>query len=349
MPKKKEYTLVCKHCGKEFHHNTPNKVYCSNECKLAHRVISICPICGTEFIAYNKQKYCSSKCRIIARDQMARERLVENSKNEYNGVENVDYVECKICGQRMTFFGPAHLRMHKITQAEYEEQYGKLTVYPSKFVDAHMMGDNNPNSSNTVSLQIRQERSPFSKEYYRKRGLNTDDREALIKQTAKNRICNTQLIYYLNKGLDEQSAKAALAKRQKIGMGGGYSSVSQKMILEILGDEKDSNKFFYGKREKRLSYKKDKITQYFRYDLTNEDSKRIIEFNGDFWHGNPNIYNDGSINTITKQTYNEIHDKDEYKYQVALKAGYAIMVIRESEYKNNHDDVISRCKNFILS
>ena len=37
MGNKNGYDLVCKHCGKTFHHVNKNKVYCSDECKKGDR------------------------------------------------------------------------------------------------------------------------------------------------------------------------------------------------------------------------------------------------------------------------------------------------------------------------
>ena len=104
----------------------------------------------------------------------------------------------------------------------------------------------------------------------------------------------------------------------------------------------------YGHNEKRLSYEENGITKYFRYDLTNEDTKTIIEFNGDFWHGNPDIYDLNEENRVTHETYQEIHNKDTFKNNLALEHGYEIMIIWESEYFNNKNEVIARCRDFIL-
>ena len=350
MGNKNGYTLICKHCGKEFHHSNTNKMYCSDECKEANKEKGVCPICGSTFVKNTSfQKYCSDKCRFISRDRIGRKRLIENSKKEYIGDEGVNYVECKICGQRMTFFSNAHLKMHNITKEEYEKKYGEIISYPSEFIETYMQGDNNPNSSLNASSQERKERSPFSKEYYIKRNLPEEDRNKFLESVAKNRSYNTRLDYYLNQGLSEEDAKETLAQRQRIGMGGAYSSVSQKMILEVLGDKKDSEKFFYGSKEKRLPYIKNGETKYFMYDLTNDETKRIIEFNGDFWHGNPAKYDINEMNSVRNKTFKEIRKNDEYKYNVAINAGYAVMVIWESEYHKNHDEIIKRCKDFILS
>ena len=347
MGNKNGYDLVCKHCGKTFHHVNKNKVYCSDECKKAAKKHLICPICGKEFIqkAY-AQKYCSEECHIKAKNMLARERFVEQTKLDFTGIEGIDYVECKICGQRMMQFHQSHLDMHNISREEYEEKYGKIIVYPSKHIEEHFSGENNVNHSSKVDKQTRKERSPFSKEFYKKRGLTEEDRKRFIKSI--EREYNTTLEYYIKRGLSKEEAKEALAERQRIYKGGSYSKTCEEFIDSVLGYRKRNKKFLYGHNEKSLSYEENGITKYFRYDLTNEDTKTIIEFNGDFWHGNPDIYDLNEENGVTHKTYQEIHNKDTFKNNLALEYGYKIMIVWESDYFNNKTEVIKRCRDFIL-
>lgn len=53
------------------------------------------------------------------------------------------------------------------------------------------------------------------------------------------------------------------------------------------------------------------------YDLTNTKTKCIIEFNGDFWHGNPTAYNKNDLNQLRNMTYEEIRIKDARKLNYA--------------------------------
>lgn len=55
----------CLVCGKEFETKTPQKTYCSPECrKKAQGYYKICPACGKQFKTYSKNRiYCSAVCR----------------------------------------------------------------------------------------------------------------------------------------------------------------------------------------------------------------------------------------------------------------------------------------------
>ena len=86
------------------------------------------------------------------------------------------------------------------------------------------------------------------------------------------------------------------------------------------------------------------IQSIYSYDFCY--NHKIIEFNGAFWHANPKIYlSDHYIKEGQCAQY--IWDKDLDKKNTAINAGYDVMVVWESEYKNDPDAVISKCVDFL--
>lgn len=81
------------------------------------------------------------------------------------------------------------------------------------------------------------------------------------------------------------------------------------------------------------------------YDIS--VGNKIIEYNGDFWHCNPTLYNEGYINPRTKEKSTYRWKKDKEKIKVAEDQGYEVLVIWESEYKQNKEDVIKQCIQFL--
>jgi hypothetical protein len=72
-------------------------------------------------------------------------------------------------------------------------------------------------------------------------------------------------------------------------------------------------------------------------------SNTIYEFNGNFWHGNPNIYKPDMINTVTKTTMNELYRKTIEKKEICISLGYNWVEIWEDEWdkiKKNRDLLI---------
>jgi len=63
-----------------------------------------------------------------------------------------------------------------------------------------------------------------------------------------------------------------------------------------------------------------------------KENNTIYEFHGDFWHGNPNIYKDDDINTITKCTYKELYEKTLKKEGILKNLGYNLVVIWENDW-----------------
>jgi hypothetical protein len=59
----------------------------------------------------------------------------------------------------------------------------------------------------------------------------------------------------------------------------------------------------------------------------------LYEFNGDFWHGNPVIYNTNDINRVTKTTFGELYNKTLEKKILLEGAGYTVISIWENEWE----------------
>ncbi len=55
-------------------------------------------------------------------------------------------------------------------------------------------------------------------------------------------------------------------------------------------------------------YRQYKIDKFY-VDGINLDENIIYEFNGDFWHGNPNIYKGDDINKVNGIKYGELYKK----------------------------------------
>ena len=83
----------------------------------------------------------------------------------------------------------------------------------------------------------------------------------------------------------------------------------------------------------------------YSFDLAYKN--KLIEFNGDFWHCNPNIYNEDYINRTTKRLARDVWKSDEAKANTAIQKGYQVLVIWESEYKQDPINTINKCINFL--
>ncbi len=387
---------ICVVCGKEFMASGKCK-YCSPECKSHQKERNthtiVCKNCGKTVDVYKNAKFCSEDCRYYYRNRQAALKKQTKRNEELNGIENVDYVVCQICGVKAKQLGSAHLTVfHNMNLSKYKQLYPDAKITSEIFIK-NFSGSNNPNSIENTTEQERKERSPFCEEFYKKRGINPSQRDALIENVTKNRNYNTRLSYYVNKGYDINQAKEKLHERQK-------TFTLEKCILkygEVEGKirfeerqrkwaEKMKEKYNNGEYSK-LSYSLlsnaysnfeiiciDSIVKTlnlsesdywaanntvnkqfeifikglhkrFRYDFRYKN--KIIEFNGDYWHCNPEKFEANYFNTQIKMTASEKWQYDKIKIAIAKENGYEILVIWESEYKVCPDAVIQKCIDFL--
>lgn len=78
-----------------------------------------------------------------------------------------------------------------------------------------------------------------------------------------------------------------------------------------------------------------RMTSGKRYlvDGYNPNTNTVYEFLGDFWHGNPKIYNPSCINKIIKISFGLLFEKTQLKLKELTENGYNIVVIWENDFK----------------
>lgn len=353
--KKKQYRKnKCVVCGKEFKSVGKCK-YCSPECKShqgernTHTII--CKNCGKEATVYKNAKFCSDECRIYYKNRQAALRKQNRRNEELTGTENVDYVICKICGMKAKQLGDAHFKVfHKSSLSEYKKLYPDAKITSQAFLDEHLIGSNNPGSKEKTTKQERKERSPFCKEFYALRNINLEERDKMYDLINAKRVPNTRIEYYLNKGFDENTARLLLSERQRTGYYGSHSKECTEFINMLLEHISNTDDYRFGGYEFKL---KSNVTgKYYFYDFTDIRKKKIIEFNGDFWHVKDDNLSEEELqklHPVSKRPYKDILLYDKEKYKFAKKNGYKVLVIWESEYKKDPDATVRKCVSFLTS
>ena len=61
-------------------------------------------------------------------------------------------------------------------------------------------------------------------------------------------------------------------------------------------------------------------------------TKTVYEFYGDYWHGNPEIFNQNEMNKSIKKTFGYLYGKTINKEKILIKAGYNIISIWENDW-----------------
>jgi G:T-mismatch repair DNA endonuclease (very short patch repair protein) len=73
------------------------------------------------------------------------------------------------------------------------------------------------------------------------------------------------------------------------------------------------------------------LNRKYQYDFRIKKTNILVEVHGDYWHANPNIYNEAELND--RQKFKIEQDKKKLLY--AEEHGYKIMYIWEQDIKNN--------------
>jgi hypothetical protein len=225
--------------------------------------------------------------------------------------------------------------------------------------------------------------NPYSEEYYRNQNINDDNKIKELIQERKDKsnpykllpiekvsemIENRKKTYYSKPIEERKKINKTRGKNKKqliekfgedkfnlisFNRGKGtrkpYEKKFSKISMELFNtlNELNSDKvFYYGKNEKFILTSKNKKKGYY-IDFLYEN--KIIEFNGDFWHFNPNIYlPEDFVMLMNKKTIaKEIWEEDKIKLNLLKSLGYDVLVIWESDYKTNKENIINICNEFL--
>lgn len=198
---------------------------------------------------------------------------------------------------------------------------------------------------------------PNQLKYWLKKGYNEDD--------AKQKVYERQLTFTLEKcikkhgeirGLEiwnDRQIKWSIKMKDTLINNGNYKkdfSIPEKELVETLieklkikDDEHHSclNEQFY-------IYDTD-TKKIFIYDFILKANKKVIEFNGDYWHCNPIKYKTNFFNKRKQKFAYEIWDYDNKKINKIKEKGYEVLIIWEYDYNNQRKQTIQRCIDFLTN
>jgi hypothetical protein len=125
-----------------------------------------------------------------------------------------------------------------------------------------------------------------------------------------------------------------------------YSSVELELIKSIVDQLEPSTTYYCALNGQKQYFRFfPEVQKCFAYDFVID--KKIIEFNGDYWHCNPSTYESTYFHKMIQKTAKEIWDAHTEKICLIEKCGYQVLVVWENDYRNNPEKVISDCVNFI--
>ena len=144
--------------------------------------------------------------------------------------------------------------------------------------------------------------------------------------------------------MDSKSDEEKMEINKKKVSGAQYSPISQRLfwdLYNLIGNDKTK----FG--ELNIEFVLAKNKKCFAYDYVDTYRKKCIEFNGDFWHCNPNEYNENYVHRVKGITALEIWENDRIKNELIKKRGYDVLIIWESDYRKNPKETLEKCLKFL--
>lgn len=71
----------------------------------------------------------------------------------------------------------------------------------------------------------------------------------------------------------------------------------------------------------------------YKVDGFNPQTNTVYEFLGDFWHGNPKLYEPTNTNIISKKTFGELYTSTFERFNLLKSLGYTVVYLWESDWK----------------
>lgn len=355
--------INCTVCNAPFHSSGSTNKYCSSDCHTAYlklkaypeRANRRCPCCDTDMSRMNlAKKYCSTKCNRQHRSEL-----------KYTGTEGIDYVTCPLCQLRTRQYTPDHAKMHGYTNInEFASDNGitKLTC------DAKCK---NASGENNFMFNHGGKYSPMSKNFIH--GYDEDWHKQHVtnhKVFLKNNkhLFKSNLEYWLTQTDNEEEARklhstfqgktlqsfiatygeeegtkrhrAKTEKWMKSYKKTNFSAISQELFHALCPFLDTSLVYFatFDRPEKIGYVNKEYVlvlsTTTIRPDFIDLSSKRIIEFDGDYWHSS----------NVTANPEREKNRDD-----AIISNGYSVLHITENSYKKNKEATIQQCITFLTA
>lgn len=267
----------------------------------------VCSECGNEFYSgtkpeYGRDIYICRKCLSLNHNGMSGKHHTEEYKKQKSVMMSGRYD-----GEKNPMYGKSWKDF--TTQDIIDEHNKKISIANS--------GEKNPMYGKSVKEFMTDEKYLLWKQHISDSYWNkTKEERELIYKNVHNTLVKLKENYpEYYKEIKSRGGKAAMSKPQN------YEKSSLEIIVETW------------LKNHNVDYEYSPIMDSFQYDFIIHNKRILIEVQGDYWHGNPNFFNeDGSDN---KRKLNDIQkakqEKDKLKIEFAKKHNFELICIWEEE------------------
>lgn len=88
-----------------------------------------------------------------------------------------------------------------------------------------------------------------------------------------------------------------------------------------------------------INNKEYKIQNIGKVDGYCKENNTVYEFHGDFFHGNPEIYDKNDINPLTKQSYSKLYENTLKRDKKIKELGYNLVIIWENQWDKINNSI----------
>lgn len=377
-----DYELVCMNCGNHFHATNQNAKFCSEDCKSKYHKKSLVEEKskflienGIENVDYVIDRWNGLACKRIYGGWM---------KTMHPGKTTADYKkefpDALICcakdkentsknsGQFMKTpeYRKKYSEMFKgennpnHSSKTTEQQRKERSPFSKEFYKAR--GRNEEEVHDFVKTALKDRLTETQLEYWIAKGYNEETAKEMLSERQRTFTLEKCIAKYgeiegrkkyenrqiqWSRKIEEKYKNGEFSKLPKSIHTSAISNYEIKCINEIItklniteykgGSSIDEQFKMFDTGKRRI----------YVYDFVYEN--KVIEFNGDYWHCNPNEYDKNFYNKSLKMTASQKWKEDEYKIKLIEEKGYKVLVIWESEYNDNPEATIQKCIDFIKS
>jgi len=326
----------------------------SQTLRRTKEVSNTCVICDTNFVTVRKSRCCSERCRQILR-----------SNKKHTGTEGYDYITCPVCDQRVKQITSKHALSHDYNDAKHMAAKLNMPMITCEKLKEQSQGKNNPGyqhngkfskfSKNFIHgydtdwiKQRAKKHSEFrnnNKELFK---TNIEYWQALYPEDSNKakseykKFQTRDLDYFVNKYGETEGKKRHQQKIERWAKSMpkfNYSMVSQELFDQIKNEYNNtSSNIYYAtndredmKHYENKEYRLKTASSYVMPDFVDLSNKKIIEFDGDYWHSKAKVN----------------PEREKRRHDQILAAGFDVMYVREQNYKKNKQKVIAECLEFL--
>jgi len=301
--------IPCKQCHKEFTRYKKDtwREFCSKECVDIHKLNSVtassCKECGEKFIKSKDKtwrEFCSKECS--EKNKLKNKSLCKTCNGEFIKTDSWREFCSKSCSEK-----------NKLNKEKDDTNEAICKRCNKKFLRNKDQNWRQCCSKECIDLLL------IDKEC-----VTCHTSFKVFHSESYKKYCGKPTCYGENNYNRSQADKHYFTKSV------AHSNIACIWLESIIQTEHINIQHAKNGGEVQIPY----FGSFISFDGYCKETNTVYEFHGDYWHGNPEKYNQDDINPDTNCTFGELYQKTLDREQYIRDEGFHLITIWESEYHN---------------